>query len=109
MKTNWQTKKLGEVCEIVNGGTPKTNILKYWGGNILWITPKDLGKLDSFFVTETTRKITESGLKNSSAKILPVDSIILSTRAPIGYLAINKKKISTNQGCKGFLKILLIY
>ena len=103
MKNNWQTKKLGEVCEVVNGGTPKTNVQRYWDGSILWITPKDMGKLDSFFVADTGRKITEAGLKNSSAKVIPADSIILSTRAPIGHLAINKKEITTNQGCKGLI------
>ena len=103
MKTNWQTKTLGEVCEIVNGGTPKTNVASYWDGNIQWITPKDMGKLRSTFVAETERQITEAGLKNSSAKILPPKSIILSTRAPIGHLAINQVPMATNQGCKGLI------
>jgi type I restriction enzyme S subunit len=62
-----------------------------------------MGKLNGIFVDETERKITDSGLKNSSAKLLPINSIILSSRAPIGYLAINKKPISTNQGCKGII------
>ncbi len=103
MITNWQTKKLGDVCEIVNGGTPKTGILRYWDGDILWITPKDMGKLEGIFVEETDRKITEAGLEESSAKIIPPNSIILSTRAPIGHLAINTKRISTNQGCRGLI------
>ncbi len=103
MKSNWEVKKLGEVCEIVNGGTPDTKLKEYWDGNNLWITPKDMGKLDNLFVDETERKITDAGLKNSSAKLLLPYSIILSSRAPIGYLAINKKPISTNQGCKGIV------
>jgi type I restriction enzyme S subunit len=68
MKKNWEVKKLGEVCEIVNGGTPDTKVPEYWDGEILWITPKDMGKLDSIFVDDTARKITDAGLKNSSAK-----------------------------------------
>lgn len=100
---SWQAKKLGEVCEIVNGGTPKTNIKKYWDGDILWITPKDMGRLKTINVSDTERKISKEGLKNSSAKIIPTNSIILSSRAPIGYLAINKKEIATNQGCKGIV------
>ena len=68
MKTNWQTKKLGEVCEIFNGGTPDTKIAEFWGGDNLWITPKDMGKLDDIYVDDTGRKITDAGLKNSSAK-----------------------------------------
>jgi len=103
MNKNWEMKKLGEVCEIVNGGTPDTKVPEYWNGEHLWITPKDMGKLDNIYVDETERKITDAGLKNSSAKILPINSIILSSRAPIGHLAINKKEISTNQGCKGIV------
>lgn len=100
---NMQTKKLGEVCTITNGGTPETGVKKYWEGDILWITPKDMGRLDNIYVFDTERKISEEGLKNSSAKIIPSNSIILSSRAPIGYLAINRKEITTNQGCKGII------
>jgi type I restriction enzyme S subunit len=103
MKQGWENKHLGEISEIINGGTPDTSERKYWDGEILWITPKDMGKLNGIFVSDTERKITETGLKNSSAKILPVNSIILSSRAPIGHLAINKMPISTNQGCKGII------
>jgi type I restriction enzyme S subunit len=99
----WEVKRLGDVCDIVNGGTPDTKVKEYWDGENLWITPKDMGKLNNIFVDETERKITDSGLKNSSAKLLPINSIILSSRAPIGHLAINKKPISTNQGCKGII------
>ena len=103
MKQGWEKKKLGEVCEIINGGTPDTTIPEYWDGANLWITPKDMGKLDDIYVYDTSRKITDAGLRNSSAKILPTNSIILSSRAPIGHLAINKKPVSTNQGCKGIV------
>jgi type I restriction enzyme S subunit len=103
MKQGWEIKKLGEVCEIINGGTPDTTVPRYWDGENLWITPKDMGKLDDIYVYETSRKITDAGLKNSSAKMLPLNSIILSSRAPIGHLAINKKPVSTNQGCKGII------
>lgn len=103
MRKGWEIKKLGEVCEILNGGTPDTSIPKFWDGENLWITPKDMGKLKSIFVDDTLRKITDEGLKNSSAKILPPNSIILSSRAPIGHLAINIKPMSTNQGCKGLV------
>lgn len=102
-KKQYIEKKLGEVCKIVNGGTPDTKVARFWGGDQLWITPKDMGKLDNMFVVDTARKITEEGLKNTSVKILPVNSIILSSRAPIGHLAINKKAITTNQGCKGII------
>ncbi len=99
----WEIKKLGEICSIVNGGTPDTKIKEFWDGNNLWITPKDMGQLNSVFVDKTDRKITDAGLKNSSAKMLPPNSVVLSSRAPIGHLAINTKPISTNQGCKGII------
>lgn len=98
-----QTKKLGEVCNVVGGGTPKTGISKYWDGDLCWVTPKDLGRLDHFEISETERKITEYGLKNSSAQKLSVGSVILSSRAPIGYVVINTVPMATNQGCRSFV------
>jgi type I restriction enzyme S subunit len=103
MKKGWEIKTLCEISEILNGGTPDTTVPKFWDGENLWITPKDMGKMESIYVDDTLRKITVDGLKNSSAKILPPNSIILSSRAPIGHLAINTKPISTNQGCKGLV------
>ena len=103
MKQGWEIKTIGEISEVINGGTPDTTISKFWDGENLWITPKDMGKLNSIYVDDTLRKITVEGLKNSSAKILPPNSIILSSRAPIGHLAINKSPMSTNQGCKGLV------
>jgi type I restriction enzyme S subunit len=103
MRQRWEMKSLGEIGEILNGGTPDTTVPKFWEGENLWITPKDMGKLESIYVDDTLRKITDAGLKNSSAKILPPNSIILSSRAPIGHLAVNTKPISTNQGCKGLI------
>ncbi len=103
MKPEWKVKKIRDIATIVNGGTPDTTIKDFWNGDILWITPKDMGKLSSIYVYDTERRITEAGLKNSSAKIIPPNSIILSSRAPIGHLAINKVEISTNQGCKGII------
>ena len=89
MKKGWVVKTLDEISEILNGGTPDTTVQKFWDGENLWITPKDMGRLKSIYVDDTLRKITDEGLKNSSAKILPPNSIILSSRAPIGHLAIN--------------------
>lgn len=95
--------ELGEVCLIVNGGTPKSEVSEYWDGDLNWITPKEMGKLVSREISSTERKITEKGMKNSSAKLLPINSVILSSRAPIGHLAINKSLMATNQGCKGLV------
>jgi type I restriction enzyme, S subunit len=103
MKEGWEEKKIGDVCTILNGGTPKTNVPEYWDGDVLWITPKDMGQLTSEYVSDTSRKISKLGLQKSSAKLIPINSIILSTRAPIGHLAINTKEITTNQGCRGLV------
>lgn len=103
MKQGWEIKKLGEVSEIFNGGTPKTNIAEFWDGDIHWITPADLGKLTNPTVADTPRKISKLGLEKSSAKLFPENSVILSTRAPIGHLAINEVSMSTNQGCRGIV------
>ncbi len=103
MKKGWQTKTIGTVCEIVNGGTPKTSVPKYWDGNHLWITPAEMGKCFNPYVSDTKRKITDVGLHDSSAKMLPPRSVILSSRAPIGHLIINTEEMATNQGCKGLI------
>ena len=100
---SWEKVALGKVCSIVNGGTPKSGITEYWDGNLNWITPKEMGKLESRNISNTERKITDKGLKNSSAKLLPINSVILSSRAPIGHLAINTEPMATNQGCKGLI------
>lgn len=105
MSNNWEIKRLGEVCTILNGGTPKTDVKEYWDGNVKWITPKDMGKLTSKFVDDTPRKITSLGLQKSSAKLIPSNSLILSTRAPIGHLSINTSEMATNQGCRGIIPL----
>ncbi|WP_425409667.1 restriction endonuclease subunit S [Hyphococcus sp.] len=103
MKKGWEVKPLGEVVKIVNGGTPKSKVKEYWGGNVHWLTPKDMGQQTVREVAETPRKISDKGLNNSSAKLVPEQSVILSTRAPIGHLAINTVPMAFNQGCRGLV------
>lgn len=98
----WQTKKIGEVFRIVNGGTPKTGVTSYWGGEHLWITPAEMGGLDSPYLSESRRTLTDEGLR-VGAELLPENSLILSTRAPIGHLVINAAPMAFNQGCKGLV------
>ena len=100
---SWRIRTIGEVTTIVNGGTPKSELSEYWNGDVFWITPKDMGKLESIYVSNTSRKISQSGLQKSSAKLIPNNSVILSTRAPIGHLAINQVAMATNQGCRGLV------
>jgi type I restriction enzyme S subunit len=105
MKKGWERKTVGEVCDVVNGGTPKTTVSEYWNGNHLWITPAEMGRRSSPYVDNTERKISDLGMRDSSARMLPPNSVILSSRAPIGHLVINARPMSTNQGCKGLIPV----
>lgn len=100
---NWKTTTLEEIAEIVGGGTPSTKESSFWDGDIPWITPKDLSGYQSVYIEGGERHITEEGLKNSSVKLLPKNSILFSSRAPIGYIAINKIPVTTNQGFKSLI------
>ncbi|MEI6343508.1 MAG: restriction endonuclease subunit S [Verrucomicrobiota bacterium] len=103
MKKGWQIKRIADLCEVVNGGTPSTSMAEYWGGEHLWITPAEMGKRESPYADNTERTLTNAGLRDSSARMLPPYSVILSSRAPIGHLVINTKPMSTNQGCKSLI------
>ena len=97
------TVTIGELCTIANGGTPASKQSEYWGNGHQWLTPKDMGKLTSCYVSTTERQITDEGLNNSSAKVMPPKSVILSSRAPIGYVAVNTVPMAFNQGCRGLI------
>jgi len=103
MKAGWTTKRISEICDVVNGGTPKTGVADYWDGQHLWITPAEMGKRSTPYIKKTARTLTDSGLSNCSARLLPPFSVILSSRAPIGHLVINTEPMATNQGCKGLV------
>jgi type I restriction enzyme S subunit len=98
----WRWVRLGELGEIIGGGTPKKVISEYWeDGNIPWLTPADMRSIEGKFITEGgNRNITELGLSKSSARLINENSILYSSRAPIGYIGINTLPISTNQGFK---------
>lgn len=101
--TDWESASIDDICDVVNGGTPKTGVPEYWGGPHRWITPAEMGKRTTPYIDETDRTITDQGLLNSSARPLPPYSVILSSRAPIGHLVINTAPMATNQGCKGLV------
>ena len=103
LPSHWKSAALGEVATIVNGGTPKSRVAAYWDGEVQWLTPKDMGKMEGREVATTPRTITKEGLARSSARLVPSRSIILSTRAPIGHLAINSTPMCFNQGCRGII------
>lgn len=92
----WEQRKLGEVSQIVGGGTPSTGIPEYWDGDIDWYSPVEIG--EEIFVSCSQRKITQLGLEKSSAKILPVGTVLFTSRAGIGNTAILEKEGCTNQG-----------
>ena len=94
---------LAECCEIVSGATPSTAVESYWGGEICWATPKDLSDLVGHFISDTPRKLTKEGLRSCAASVLPPSSVLLSSRAPIGHVAINTVPIATNQGFKSLV------
>ena len=106
MPTNTWTVKLGEpgLFEIVSGGTPKSDQSEYWNGDIPWITLTDL-PAENFIsnIVMTERTITNAGLAHSSAKILPANSVVVSSRATIGRIGINRIPLATNQGFKNIV------
>ena len=93
---DWKQRKLGDVAEIIGGGTPKTSINDYWDGEINWYAPAEIGNL--IYVSSSQRKITKLGLNKSSAKILPVGTVLFTSRAGIGKTAILACEGCTNQG-----------
>ena len=96
----WAWCRLGDIGEIMGGGTPSTSIEEYWNGEVSWITPADLSNYSDKYIAQGKRNITQLGLDNSSAKLIPKGSILFSTRAPIGYVVIADRPLSTNQGFK---------
>ena len=99
---SWKWIRLAKIGEIIGGGTPKTTESAYWNnGSIPWITPADMNGC-GMFIGKGKKSITKEGLANSSAQLIPKDSIVISSRAPIGYISIAKNELSTSQGCKTF-------
>lgn len=97
----WKTVKLGSIADVVGGGTPDTNNSDYWDGNIAWLTPSEIGT--EKYVYTSKKHITIEGLKNSSARLLPVGTIVFTSRATIGLKAILKTEASTNQGFQSLI------
>lgn len=103
LTVQFQQVAIGDCCQIISGSTPSRLTPEYWSGNINWFTPKDLSGIKTKYVTEAPEKITELGLRNCSTALLPEKSLLLSSRAPIGHLAINLLPSCTNQGFKSLM------
>ncbi|WP_341359590.1 restriction endonuclease subunit S [Georgenia sp. M64] len=98
-----KTAPLGEIADIVSGATPKTGVGEYWDGDVQWATPSDLSKLVGPYISSTPRTLTEAGVRSCATTILPIGSVLLSSRAPIGHVAINTVPMATNQGFKSLV------
>ena len=99
----WEINNLGNIVEVISGATPKTNINEYWdNGDIYWATPSDITS-NGKYISVTEKTITENGLRNCSAKLLPIGSILMSSRATIGERCINTVPMTTNQGFKSLV------
>ena len=100
----WKWVRLGDITKIVGGGTPSSSVKEYYeDGNIAWISPSDLSNYSEKYISYGAKNITKLGLEKSSAQLMPKGTVLLSSRAPIGYVAIAKIALSTNQGFKNFL------
>lgn len=95
--------KLSDIGQIIGGGTPSTSNPEYWDGSISWITPKDLSNYPRRYISKGIRSITEEGFNSCSAKMLPKNTILFTSRAPIGYIAIAENDLCTNQGFKSII------
>ena len=96
--------KLGSVCTIMGGGTPDTLHDEYWGNSVEWFTPSEIGKTK--YVNSSVRKLSNEGLSNSSAKLLPAGTVLLTTRATLGEMSIAEKECSTNQGFQSLIPLM---
>ena len=96
----WEVRRLRSIATIVNGGTPSTGVPAYWDGDILWITPDDLGQLEGRYVADSARRITQEGYEACGTTLVPSESIAISTRAPIGHIGVLERTACVNQGCR---------
>jgi len=95
----WEQRRINDVADCVGGGTPSTSIPAYWeDGDITWVTPTDVTRNRHFVLIDSEKKITEEGLRHSSAKLVPPHAILMTSRASVGFFAVAGKEVSTNQG-----------
>jgi type I restriction enzyme S subunit len=101
--SDWSETTLGQISEVVGGGTPSTSEPAYWDGEIVWLTPTEVVPNAGKILTDSLRKISKAGLKHSGAKLLPKGSVILTSRASIGYAALSGVELCTNQGFQSLI------
>lgn len=98
---DWEIRSVSEVSEISLGGTPKTSIAKYWNGDVKWASAKDVSNCKLRYIGNTERTVTKEGIDNSAAKILPENTIVITSRGTVGELALLSEPMSFNQTCYG--------
>ncbi|WP_067521589.1 restriction endonuclease subunit S [Endozoicomonas ascidiicola] len=103
LPNSWKWVQIQEISEVVGGGTPRTTISSYFGGDISWITPADMSHHRGIYISKGVRSLTKDGYENSGATNMPPGTVLFSSRAPIGYVAIASNEITTNQGFKSFV------
>jgi len=100
---DWEVTRIKEIGEVVSGSTPSTKRKEFWNGEIPWITPRDLANFDGRYIYSGERNISKAGLKSGSLRLLPPGTILFTSRAPIGYVAIAGTSVTTNQGFKSII------
>ncbi|WP_054690716.1 restriction endonuclease subunit S [Fructilactobacillus florum] len=97
----WEQRKLGDICKVQGGGTPSSQSSRYWDGDINWFTPTEV--FNNGFLNRSKRRITSIGLKNSSAKLMPSGTVLMTSRAGVGDMAILSEPSATNQGFQSLI------
>jgi len=94
----WERRKVAEVCRTSGGGTPSTKRAEYWDGDVTWVVPTDVTNNDCLVLLDSARRITEKGIHESSAKLVPAGTILMTSRASVGFFALMDREVCTNQG-----------
>lgn len=103
MNEEWRTSTLGGVCEVVGGGTPSTKQPEYWGGEVVWLSPTEVVRQDGSLINQSERTLSLEGLTRSSAKLLPEGTVLVTTRASVGFTALAGRQLATNQGFQSLI------
>ena len=94
----WTRKRISDVCDTIGGGTPSTKVPEYWDGDVTWVVPSDVTNNDCLVLLDSGRKITERGLRESSARVVPAGTILMTSRASVGFFTLIDLEVATNQG-----------
>ena len=108
MRKGWAETTLGDIAEVVGGGTPSTSKEDFWNGDVIWLTPTEVTALDGKVISDSKRKITQAGLQSSGARILPRGTVILTSRASVGFVALAGTELTTNQGFQSLIPSELV-